>query len=109
VYRAALRAGLFRGLIVERFVFREEKLKLAALWANKYLHLRDMEYLQDLCVTVYDWGGISSSSEPNGIDKFKMSFGGHPVRYYNITWGHSVKQKLFNKIENRFLRRGKKK
>ena len=40
VYRAALGAGLFRGIIVERFVFREEELKLSALWANQYLHFK---------------------------------------------------------------------
>ena len=40
VYCAALGAGLFRSLIIERFVFREEKLKLAALGTNKYLHLK---------------------------------------------------------------------
>ena len=39
VYRAALGAGLFRGLIVERFVFREEKLEFSALGANKNVYL----------------------------------------------------------------------
>ena len=36
---AALGAGLFRGLIVERFVFREEKLEFSALGANKNVYL----------------------------------------------------------------------
>ncbi len=66
--------------------------------ANKYLHFKDMEYLASLGVDSYDWGGISSSTEPNGIDKFKMSFGGELVKYYNITCANSFKQKLFDRI-----------
>lgn len=40
VYCAALGTGLFRGIIVEHFIFREKKLKLSALGTNKYLHLK---------------------------------------------------------------------
>lgn len=66
--------------------------------ANKYLHFKDMEYLASLGGDSYDWGGISSSTEPNGIDKFKMSFGGDPVKYYNIRCANSLKQKLIDRI-----------
>ena len=37
--RAAFGTGLFRSLIVERFVFREEKLEFSALGANKNVYL----------------------------------------------------------------------
>ena len=39
VDRAAFGASLFRGIIVDGFVFREEELKLSALWANKNVYL----------------------------------------------------------------------
>ena len=66
--------------------------------SNKYLHFKDMEYLCSNGVDIYDWGGISSSSEPNGIDKFKMSFGGELVKYYNIKYNASIKQRLIDRI-----------
>lgn len=61
---------------------------------NKYLHWKDMQYLKCLGVKHYDWGGVHSFDEPNGIDKFKMSFGGKPFEYYNITAVKTFKAKL---------------
>lgn len=43
--------------------------------ANKYLHWHDWLLLKNIGVIEYDWGGIASYDNPNGIDKFKMSFG----------------------------------
>ena len=63
--------------------------------ANKYLHWRDFQHLRTMGVKRYDWGGISSLSEPNGIDKFKMSFGAEPVVYYNISSSLSLRYKLY--------------
>lgn len=73
--------------------------------ANKYLHFKDMEYLSSAGVDSYDWGGISSSNEPNGIDKFKMSFGGKLVKYYNISIANTFKQKLFDWMIHRIVHR----
>ncbi len=32
----------------------------------------------------FDFGGINSFDNPNGIAKFKMAFNGEPVTYYNV-------------------------
>lgn len=61
---------------------------------NKLLHIKDMEWFKERGYTLYDWGNISSSTNPNGIDKFKMSFGGDVVTVYNSFVGNSVKGKL---------------
>ena len=66
--------------------------------ANKFLHYADIKYFRDLGVKFYDWGGLSSVETPNGIDKFKMSFGGETVAYYNMIYTKSLKKKLFDKI-----------
>lgn len=61
---------------------------------NKLLHVRDIEWLRSNNVKIYDWGNISSSSNPNGIDKFKMSFGGNVVTVYNSLVGNSFMGKM---------------
>lgn len=62
--------------------------------ANKYLHWSDWLYLKGMGVTEYDWGGISSYHNPNGIDKFKMSFGGEYREYFNLLAFCSWKAKI---------------
>ena len=61
---------------------------------NKLLHIKDMDWLRTKGVTLYDWGNISSSVNPNGIDKFKMSFGGEVVTVYNSFVGNTVLGKV---------------
>lgn len=61
---------------------------------NKLLHVKDMEWFKSRNYKVYDWGNISSSENPNGIDKFKMSFGGKVVTLYNSFVGNTLKGKL---------------
>ena len=61
---------------------------------NKLLHVKDMQWFKDKGYSLYDWGNISSSDTPNGIDKFKMSFGGDVVTLYNSFVGNSIKGKL---------------
>ena len=66
---------------------------------NKYLHWKDMQYLKGLGVKYYDWGGIHSYSDPNGIDKFKISFGGSQYEYYNVTVARTFKAKMMFAIK----------
>lgn len=61
---------------------------------NKLLHIKDMESFQQRGVTKYDWGNITSTTNPNNIDKFKMFFGGDIVIVYNILVGNTFKGKL---------------
>lgn len=65
---------------------------------NKLLHIRDIEWFRLNGVHTYDWGNISSSSNPNGIDKFKMSFGGKVVTVYNSLVGSSLLGKIASLI-----------
>ncbi len=57
--------------------------------ANRYAHLEDMLKLQELGFQIYDWGGITeagSDPEREGINQFKLGFGGFEVRephYYS--------------------------
>lgn len=62
--------------------------------ANKRLHWEDIRLFRELGLCTYDWGGISSFENPNGIDIFKMKFGGKPVTHYNIILGNSLLGKI---------------
>lgn len=62
--------------------------------ANKYLHWMDLRYLKKRGIEKYDWGGCASFEEPNGIDKFKMAFGGSKITYYNIVIYKSFKARV---------------
>lgn len=66
--------------------------------ANKYLHWNDWITLKHLGVKEYDWGGIASYEEPNGIDKFKMSFGGQYRKYYNLYCDCSFAARAYAKV-----------
>ncbi len=72
--------------------------------ANKYLHWKDMKSLKSIGIENYDWGGVSSFSEPNGIDKFKISFGGKPCTYYNVLCLRTFRAKVLFAIK-KFLRK----
>lgn len=67
--------------------------------ANKYLHWRDFDELRKNGVRVYDWGGVSSLENPNGIDKFKMSFGNEPITYYNATIVLSLRNRMLSVVK----------
>ncbi len=51
---------------------------------NKYIHWKDFLLFKELGIKRFDWGGIFSITEPNGIDTFKMNFGGNPISYVNL-------------------------
>ncbi|WP_281532033.1 hypothetical protein [Anaerocolumna aminovalerica] len=67
-------------------------------YANKYLHWEDMCYMKHVGIQNFEWGGISSKDEPNGIDKFKMSFGGEVVQLKNCIFANSLKGRLYVKV-----------
>lgn len=46
----------------------------------------------------YNWGGIASYESSNGIDKFKMSFGGEYRKYYNLFCNCSFTARVYAKI-----------
>lgn len=70
--------------------FREEHVdKNLAGRCNKWLHYEDMLYLKKMGLSTYDWGNISSKEAPNGIDNFKISFGGRIAETYNILEGNN--------------------
>lgn len=62
--------------------------------SNKRLHWDDIRMLKQKGIKVYDWGGISDFDNPNGIDLFKMKFGGKQLSYYNAIVGRSFIGKI---------------
>ncbi len=74
----------------------DKELKNAIGRANKFLHWKDLQALKDKGYALYDWGGVFDFENPNGIDLFKMSFGGEKAEYYNIQVFHSWKAKLLH-------------
>lgn len=71
--------------------FRDESADQSMIGrANKRLHWEDIKYFKQRGLLRYDWGGISDFENPNGIDEFKMKFGGSPVTYYNVWVGNSM-------------------
>lgn len=58
--------------------------------ANKKLHWEEMLYFKERGCEKYDWGGISDFDNPNGIDGFKLKFGGEKITYYNVLAGNTL-------------------
>lgn len=52
-------------------------------FANRYLHYQDMLWFKEQGKKQYDWGGAGTNEDVESITKFKESFGGTPVTYYN--------------------------
>ncbi len=52
-------------------------------YANRYLHYQDMLWFKGLGKKQYDWGGAGTGEDVESITRFKESFGGEPVTYYN--------------------------
>lgn len=62
---------------------------------NKYLHWMDLKYFKKIGCEIYEWGGINSVENPNGIAKFKLGFGGTVKVYYNYVIACSLIGKLY--------------
>ena len=76
---------------------------------NKHLHWKDILEFKRLGYKCYEWGGLKSFSKPNGIDLFKMEFGGNHKQYFNYTIGkgllglayvYLVRRKNHERIDN---------
>ena len=99
VYHSYVDCGDTVRLLHSCSCFREKK-DLAALIgrANKRLHWDDILAFKKLGYTNYDWGGIASFDNPNGIDLFKMSFGGKQHSYYKGQVGITTKGAIMLKL-----------
>lgn len=62
--------------------------------ANRLLHYFDMEEFRTSGATLLDFGGISNFENPNGVDLFKMSFGGTPATLTNAIIGKTLLGRL---------------
>ncbi len=75
--------------------FREESADQSMIGrANKRLHWEDILYFKKKGLQRYDWGGISDFDNPNGIDEFKLKFGGDKATYYNVYAGNTLLGKM---------------
>lgn len=82
-----------------RFRSANDELRRLTGWANDYLHWKDMLYCKQQGIKEYDWGGISSFENPNGIDKYKMKFGVEFREYYTITCRVSLRAKAIYQVK----------
>lgn len=62
--------------------------------ANKLLHYKDMLLFKSMGVSIYDWGNVSSFDQQNGIDNFKVAFGGKQKVLYNVFVPNSIIGKI---------------
>jgi len=67
---------------------------------NRYQHWSDICYFKQLGYKIYDFGGISNPQKPNGIDNFKLGFGGNIVEYYNLVVYSGLFGAMYSLIEN---------
>lgn len=77
---------------VSAFAFREEKFDTQVVSrAHQLLEWETMRWCCRNGITSYDFGGIASFDDPNGIDKFKMTFAkeGQRATYDNYLVGIS--------------------
>lgn len=80
----------------------QEKEKINAIGRmNKLLHWNDMKEFKARGYSRYEWGGIADPDNPNGIDRFKMEFGGEVKQYYNYIVPRSLLGKLYVYLVNR--------
>lgn len=95
VFHSYIYEGTQTRLLHSASCFREESADQAMIGrVNKRLHWEDIKYFKNAGVVEYDWGGISDFDNPNGIDEFKLKFGGEKITYYNIFAGNTVLGKL---------------
>lgn len=103
VYHSYINTGEGIRLLQSCSLFRDKKDEATLIGrSNKRLHYFDMLYFKDKGFSYYDWGGIRSFDEPNGIDKFKLSFSvatpPQRIIYYNGQIGVTLKGKIMLKV-----------
>lgn len=62
--------------------------------ANRFLEWNDIQYFNRINCKTYDWGGLNKDSERNGVDQFKLGFGGANHTSYNVIVGRSFVGKM---------------
>ncbi len=71
--------------------------------ANKLLTSKNIELFKKMNLQCYDFGGLSDNKKLNGINEFKMSFGGETIEQYSY---HSIPyyilKKLSTILDNRY-------
>ncbi len=82
---------------------KEEKQAFAR--ANELLHWKDITYFKGRGLFSYDWGGLTSPEDPNGIDRFKLGFGCKKIEYYNIVKPITMKAMLVGEIKSLIAKR----
>lgn len=100
VWHAHLRSGHTARLANSASCFRGMDGEYRSLVgrANRWLHWRDLLFFKQAGLQCYDWGGVfadESTSEREGINRFKTMFGGQPFVCYDCTVPVSVRGRLW--------------
>jgi hypothetical protein len=111
VWHAYVMSGSTVGLLHSSSRFRKGESDFRALVgrANRWLHWKDLLQFQTLGMQRYDWGGLfgdESTPERAGINNFKKSFGGQPVRSFDCTLPLSLRGRVLLPIRDAWRRRG---
>ena len=100
VWHAHLRAGCTVQLAHSASLYRGtgDAYRSLIARANRWLHWRDMLEFRAAGLRHYDWGGLfapESTPEEAGINRFKRSFGGHPVVAYQCAVPVTLRGRLW--------------
>lgn len=109
VWHAYLRCGTTVRLMHSVSLFRGAAPAYRALVgrANRWLHWRDMLMFHFLGVECYDWGGLFEEEREAGqagINRFKRSFGGQPMRTYDCTAAVTARGHLYLPLRDTWRR-----
>jgi hypothetical protein len=109
VWHAHLRAGRTAQLAYSVSLYRgtgDDYRSLIAR-ANRWLHWRDMLEFKAAGLRHYDWGGMfvpESTPEEAGINRFKRSFGGHPIRAFQCAVPVTLRGRLWVAVRSALRR-----
>ena len=104
-FSAVIHDGITARLWLSAFDFRSESTDSQVLSrGHQQLDYELLVYLKNLGVQSFDFGGVNSFDEPNGIAKFKMKFESKNKVTYN---NYLVPTNLIGKMALRFFFRNK--
>jgi hypothetical protein len=114
VWHAYLKCGQTAWLMhsIAQYQDRDAAWRALVGRANRWLHWRDMLALKGMGMTSYDWGGLfedESGPGHQGVNRFKRSFGGRQMRYYDCTVGVTLRGRMFLPLRDAWRRYGRKK